>query len=264
MNTPDEFFQPEKIDEQIEQLRRQPLAGNGDAELIAYLQNVSATDATQERETLNRMWERVVNGTPGVRQAKPGKGAIISMQEQQTLRSNAPAQKHHSSRGRRWGILAAVLILTILVSSMTVIFNTLHRTPTNPNATGGKPSGASSPSVTANTARFQVTGVDMQVNPSSIAGMSCGANITVRYTATFHITPHSPGGTVHFEYTINNGRGSTPTSLTFKPGETTRTFSFTWSGNLPPDHTYPGLGGVITTSPNAINSQLISPTGQCN
>jgi hypothetical protein len=86
----------------------------------------------------------------------------------------------------------------------------------------------------------------------------------VTYTATFHIAANSPGGTVHFEYTVNNGRSSTPASLTFQAGQTTKTFTFTWSGNLPADHTYPEQGGIITSSPNTVNSQLVGPSGQCN
>jgi len=42
---------------------------------------------------------------------------------------------------------------------------------------------------------------------------------------------------------VNNGRSSPSASVTVSPGQTTATYSFTWSGNLPPDHTYPGLGG---------------------
>ena len=111
---------------------------------------------------------------------------------------------------------------------------------------------------------FKVTSVSMAVNPTSIAGMSCGAHVTVTYTATFHAVPGSNGGTVQFQYTVNNGRGSGPGSLVFAPGVTTMTYSFTWSGALPPDHTYPEPGGVIVTAPNAVNPQLIGPTGSCS
>ena len=44
----------------------------------------------------------------------------------------------------------------------------------------------------------------MAVNPTSIAGMSCGAKLTVVYTATFHAVAGSNGGTVQFGYTVNN------------------------------------------------------------
>jgi len=116
----------------------------------------------------------------------------------------------------------------------------------------------------ATVAQFKVTGVDMAVNPTSIAGIPCGKYITVTYTATFHVAPNSPGGTVQFQYTVNNGRGTTSASLSFGPGETTKTYSFTWSGNLPADHTYPGPGGVMVTSPNSLISQMVAPSGMCS
>jgi hypothetical protein len=103
----------------------------------------------------------------------------------------------------------------------------------------------------------------MAVNPASIAGMTCGHSITVTYTATFHIVANSPGGTVQFIYTVNNGRSTTPASLTFGPGETTKTYAFTWQGTLSSDNVYPGLGGVVTSSPNVVHSPSVKPTGTC-
>jgi hypothetical protein len=88
-------------------------------------------------------------------------------------------------------------------------------------------------------------------------------NVTVTYTATLHLAPNSSGGTVQFNYTVDNGRGQTPASITVGPGETTKTYAFTWSGALPADHTAPGLGGIQVTSPNQLTSPLIGPTGQC-
>ena len=113
-------------------------------------------------------------------------------------------------------------------------------------------------------AKFQVTKIDMTVSPTSIQGLSCGTSIVVTYTATIHVAPNSSGGTVQFNYTVNNGRGQTPASLTFKPGVTTRTYTFTWSGALPIDHTYPEAGAVQVTSPNQLISPLVAPTGRCS
>jgi hypothetical protein len=121
----------------------------------------------------------------------------------------------------------------------------------------------STPQVTSVAAAFQVTSVTMSVTPASIAGLACGTNVTVTYTATLHLAPQSPGGTVQFNYTVNNGRGQTPARLAFSPGETIKTYAFTWSGALPADHTAPGLGGIAVTSPNQLISPLLEPTDQC-
>ena len=58
-------------------------------------------------------------------------------------------------------------------------------------------------------AAFQVTKFDMAVSPTSIQGLSCGTSIVVTYTATIYVAANSPGGTVQFSYTVNNGRGQT-------------------------------------------------------
>jgi predicted thioesterase len=113
-------------------------------------------------------------------------------------------------------------------------------------------------------AAFQVTKVDMAVSPASIQGLSCGTSTVVTYTATIHVAANSPGGTVQFSYTVNNGRGQTPASIKFNPGETTKAYTFTWSGALPADHTYPGPGGIQVTSPNQLTSPLVAPTGLCS
>jgi hypothetical protein len=133
---------------------------------------------------------------------------------------------------------------------------------TSPNAVSSpqvQPSGT----CTAQAA-FAVTSINMAVSPASIAGKACGTPITVTYTATFHIAANSPGGTIQFTYTVNNGRSSPSASVTVAPGQTTTTYSFTWSGNLPADHTYPGPGGVMTSSPNVVESPLVAPTGMCS
>ena len=131
------------------------------------------------------------------------------------------------------------------------------------------PSQVQSPSVRPSgtcvgSAGFQVNSVSMAVSPTSVAGKSCGSSLTVTYTATFQLAPNGPGGTIQFQYTVNNGRGSTPASVTAAPGQTTVKYSFKWSGNLPADHTYPAPGGVIVQSPNSVNSPLVGPSGMCS
>ncbi len=131
--------------------------------------------------------------------------------------------------------------------------------PNNVISPSVKPSGAC-----VEPGTFQVTTVSMTVNPTSIAGKSCGAFLTVTYTAMFHLAPNGPGGTIQFEYTVNNGRSSNMASITVAPGQTTASSSFLWSGNLPADHTYPEPGGVIVHSPNEISSSLLGPSGTCS
>lgn len=139
------------------------------------------------------------------------------------------------------------------------IAEVLVNSPNTINSPQVKPAGSCTTA-----AAFEVTGIDMAVSPANIAGYACGTQLTVTYTATFHIAANSPGGTIQFTYTVNNGRGSPTARLTVGAGKTIATYSFTWSGSLPADHTYPGAGGVMTSSPNAVNSPLVKPVGMCS
>lgn len=266
MANQDEFFTPEEIDAQIARVSQFQEGDRTDAEAIAYLRSFYRTETQQE--SLDRMWSRIRRAAPWEleQQEQEKKPA---MQDWQTEYSNTaqmrPPRSRPPSRFRqRLGVLAAVIVALALVGSLALVFAAVRRPnggtasprPTTP------PIAATAPA-TAATAPFKVTSVEMSVSPQSIAGMACGTNATVTYTALFHVAPNSAGGTVHFTYTINNGRGQTPASLFFNPGQTSRTYAFTWTGPLPADHTYPGLGGVQVTSPNQLTSPLVEPTGAC-
>ena len=118
--------------------------------------------------------------------------------------------------------------------------------------------------ITTNAATFRVTSIDMSVTPTTVSIWKCGSFIQVVYNAVFHVDSGPKGGTIVFSYTVNNGRSQTPEKLTILPGQHLSNFVFTWQGSLPSDHTYPGLGGVLVTSPNAIRSQTVAPTGKCS
>ena len=91
----------------------------------------------------------------------------------------------------------------------------------------------------------------------------CGTNTTETYKALFHFPANNAGGLVKFEYTTNNGRGSQPASFSVRPGQTSATYAFSWSGPVDSSNTTPGHGGVTVTSPNAYTSDLLAPLGPC-
>lgn len=115
---------------------------------------------------------------------------------------------------------------------------------------------------TPTTVPLKVLSVDIAVGPS-LNGQTCGSPFTETYTATFHFPANHVGGQVQFQYTTDNGRGTTTASMTVPVGQTTATYQFTWSGSLPADHTAPGPGGVVVTSPNSLTSQMVAPSGSC-
>jgi hypothetical protein len=162
----------------------------------------------------------------------------------------SPQHSRPVSLIQRMSRLVTVAVVLAMVGGMALVFNAIRHAPGNT----GSP---------AQTTTMQVTSVTMSVSPASITGMACGTNVTVTYTALFHLTPNSGGGTVQFTYTVNNGRGEIPASFVVNPGATSKAYTFTWSGALPADHTYPAPGGVAVTSPNHLISALVAPTGQC-
>lgn len=120
------------------------------------------------------------------------------------------------------------------------------------------------PCIPAPLAAFKVASIDLVASPS-LAGVACGTSFTENYTATFHIAPNSPGGTIVFQYTTTNGRSSSANvSLSTLAGDTTATYTFKWSGTLSSDHTAPGIGIVMLTSPNQLISPPAAPTGLCS
>ncbi len=110
---------------------------------------------------------------------------------------------------------------------------------------------------------FRVTSIDMTVTPISVSTWRCGSFIQVVYNAMFHVISGPNGGTIVFSYTLNNGRSQTPEKLTIIPGQHLSNFVFTWQGSLPPDHTFPGPGGVLVTNPNFIVSLMVFPVDRC-
>ncbi|MBV9688512.1 MAG: hypothetical protein JO202_02260 [Ktedonobacteraceae bacterium] len=134
------------------------------------------------------------------------------------------------------------------------------------STTGASPTRAapSASQLTENaTAAFSVTSVDMTVSPTTTSTWTCGSYIQVVYNATFHVVSGPSGGVIVFSYTLNNGRSETPEKLTILPGQHLSNYVFTWQGALPSDHTYPGRGGVMVTSPNQLTSPTVSPAGAC-
>ncbi len=257
----DEFFSPDEVDRQIEDASQFNEGDRSDAEAMAYLRSFYQDDARQEQQALDRIWNRITSASL-MKQNHYAKESEkeLPMQHPQTYDAGAMGNPRRSAPRRaslvqRLGVLAATVVLVALIGSLALVFYAARHS-------NGGPASPQTPGI-ATHAPLKVTSVTMSVTPASIAGIPCGTNETVTYTALFHANPNNVGGPVHFTYTVNNGRGDTPASITFQPGETTKSYAFTWKGALPIDHTYPGRGGVQVTSPNQLTSALVAPAGQC-
>ena len=270
MSNQGDFFTPEEVDKQIDQVSQLREGERADAQAMAYLRSFYGQSVRQEREALDRIWGRIADAAPSAaarRNFRPKHESEEStlMQNQPTLFSNQPPARQGRTLWQRLGILAAVVVLVALVGSLALVFYSTRQNSGGP-ASGGPPSNANgaTPTVPASSsAPFKVTSVDMSVTPGSIAGIACGTSVTVTYKATIHVEANGPGGTVQFGYTVNGGRSQNTASVHFAPGETSKAYTFVWSGPLPVDHTYPGQGGIMVTSPNQLTSSLVAPTGRC-
>jgi len=266
----DDFFTPEEVDRQIEQVSRRNGGERADAEAMAYLRSFYGMDTQQERVMLDRIWNRIVNATPPFSAQLPRKQEreeVIAMQNQPALLSNRAIHRRRTTFVQRLGMLAAAVFLVALVGSIAVVFYSIRHNAGGPALGGPKPTAiitTGSKTPTTKPVPFKVISVAMSVAPGSIAGIPCGTYLTETYKATIHVMPHGPGGTVQFGYTVNNGRSQNTASVTFAPGETSKTYSFTWSGALPADHIYPQPGGIQVTSPNQLISPLVGPSGTCS
>ncbi|GHO48146.1 hypothetical protein [Ktedonospora formicarum] len=112
---------------------------------------------------------------------------------------------------------------------------------------------------------FQVQSVEITFDPPEATG-SCLSIVTVTYIATIMVAPNGPGGIVDFDYSSNNGQSYEHAELTFAPGETSQTFTFSRQltlsiqlGSLALDVKHTGI--VTTTSPNTITQQATPKVG---
>lgn len=265
MNEQGDLFTPEEVDMQIEQVSQGQTGERADARAMAYLRSFYRMDASQEQEALLRIWQRIRDATPAAPASSQQESEEPTpMQQQPVLFSNQISDPPRRTLWQRLGILAAIIVVVALIGSLTLLFSATRPQPAGPASGTVLPVASSTAAHTPRpTAPFLVTSIDMAVSPASIAGLSCGTQMTVTYTATIHVRANSPGGNVTFGYTVNNGRSQNIASVHFAAGQTQKSYSFTWSGPLPIDHTYPEPGGISVTSPNALISPLVGPHGTC-
>jgi hypothetical protein len=165
------------------------------------------------------------------------------------------------------GLIVLVVILLLVIGGF-VIFSNQKNNPSAATPTPGvtpthTPTPGTTPTPTSTAVPFKVTTIDMTVNPVTVSGMNCGAQLTVVYTATIHVLPNGPGGAVQYMYTTDGGRTSKTGLVQFSPGQTSNQFQFSSSGILALNGAFPGSGQVTTTSPNSVSSQTIIPSGSC-
>lgn len=162
--------------------------------------------------------------------------------------------------------LIVLVVLLLLGFAGVFVFASQNNKPSATTPTPGvtpTPTPGTTMTATPTPIPFKVTTIDMSVNPVSIAGMSCGSQLTVVYTATVHVLANGPGGAVQYTYTTDGGRTHQNGVVQFSPGQTSNQVQFSSPGTLAPNGAFPGSGQITTTSPNSVSSQAITPSGSC-
>src|SRR5947209_10100142 len=125
------------------------------------------------------------------------------------------------------------------------------------------PSPDVSVSPSATPAPMQVTGLSVTVNPSSFSHLTCGVITDLVYTAAIFVNTGSAGGPVTFTWNANGT--TTPGSVTFAPGDTSKTV--TYSLNNVPIHynsvANPSATLTVNSNGHTTTSAPIKPSGAC-
>ena len=111
---------------------------------------------------------------------------------------------------------------------------------------------------------FQVVGLAVLPNPTSISGQHCGSTINVTYSATITIAPDSNAGTVQLVWDVAGFRPST--SVSFAPAQTVQNIAYPgkpFSVKLGRFTKFP-IATIASTSPNAVTSASAQPSGACS
>ena len=147
---------------------------------------------------------------------------------------------------------------TVQLSSTSSVFGSLSAQATgntltsSPNGPGG---------VCKLPGPFQVIGINIITSPPSLTGIACSSTITVVYTATITIAPDSNAGTVQLTWTVGNQHPAV--SVVFAPTQTVKVITYSETGKIGRFSPFPHGAALASTSPNAVSSASVKPTGVC-
>jgi len=147
---------------------------------------------------------------------------------------------------------------TVLLSSTSSVFGSLAAQATGNSLSSSRngPGG-----VCKLPGPFQVVGISISTSPASLTGIACTSTITVVYTATITIAPDSNAGTVQLVWTVGNQHPGV--SVAFAPTQTVKTITISETGKIGRFSPFPHGASLASTSPNAVSSALVKPTGMC-
>lgn len=131
MSHDDTFFTPEDIDERIDSLTRAgrhvPETAQPAERLVSHLRHTYRRDLRQlDSDSFNRAWNRIVAGHQAVQHTPQRTGKLISMENYQSGQQNSSAPRKQRTFIQRFGVVAAVLFIGLLVGGMALALNISH------------------------------------------------------------------------------------------------------------------------------------------
>jgi hypothetical protein len=133
----DEFFLPEDIDRQIEDVKQSKAGDQSDAEVLVYLSSYYQADALHQQEALDRIWNRITDA-PLLQQTIQESRKKLPMQNSQSYTTieamgglRGARSQRHSLIHRLNTLVAAVLLVALLGSMAVVFYNILQHAGTS-------------------------------------------------------------------------------------------------------------------------------------
>ena len=120
MTDSDDFFTPEKVDQQIERVSQRSEGELSDTAALVYLRSFYGQNIGQEQEALHRIWNRIADATTS--RYRNEKGKVIPMHDSRITYTQILPRKSHTVM-QRIGTLAAIVFLVVLVGGMALVFN---------------------------------------------------------------------------------------------------------------------------------------------
>ena len=112
----------------------------------------------------------------------------------------------------------------------------------------------------SNAAPMQVTGLSGMANPSTLTHLTCGGTANFSYVAAIFVNAGSRGGQVTFTWNANGS--PTPGSVTFAPGDTSKTVTYALN-NVAIQYGSTANATVTLKVTNSSQIVTIKPTGNC-
>src|SRR5438067_2217387 len=161
-------------------------------------------------------------------------------------------------------IVSLCFIAVMIVACGSAGTTSSDSTPLDtPSTATTVPSPDVSVSPSATPAPMRVTGLSVTVNPSTFSHLTCGVATNLLYAAAIFVNAGSRGGPVTVTWNANGT--TTPGSVTFAPGDTSKTVTYTLN-NVPIQYSSaanPSATLTVNNNGHTITSAPIKPSGAC-